>query len=112
MSVFSRLFGIRENPEKETQPKSYNPESFAVVDTEVGVSDHRIHDIGAVRYDDAIFHKADKTALLTFLEGVDFVCGHNIIHHDAKYLFGEQSIRWTLVDTLYIKHALYRKQYR
>lgn len=107
MSVFSRLFGIRENPEKETQPKSYNPESFAVVDTEVGVSDHRIHDIGAVRYDDAIFHKADKTALLTFLEGVDFVCGHNIIHHDAKYLFGEQSIRWTLVDTLYLSPLLF-----
>lgn len=102
MSVFSRLFGFREE-----QPAKADPSRFAVVDTEVGVNDHRIHDIGAIRFDDAVFHQTSKAELMTFLKGVDFVCGHNIIHHDAKYLFGEERHRWILVDTLYLSPLLF-----
>ena len=34
------------------------------------------------------FHQASQTALNKFLqEGkVDYICGHNLIHHDARYL--------------------------
>ena len=79
----------------------------AFIDVEVGLNDHRIHDIGALRCDGAIFHSAKRSELLVFLKDVDFVCGHNIIHHDAKYLFGDVAHQWILVDTLYVSPLLF-----
>ena len=79
----------------------------AFIDVEVGMNDHRIHDIGALKCDGAIFHSANRSELLAFLKGVDFVCGHNIIHHDAKYLFGDVAHQWMLVDTLYVSPLLF-----
>ena len=83
---------------------------YAFVDTEVGTKDHKIHDIGALRYDEATYHGTSKEELERFLlEGkVEFVCGHNIVHHDAKYLFGQQS--WHLVDTLYLSPLLFSER--
>ena len=80
---------------------------YAIVDVEVGIKDHKIHDIGALRDDGAVFHKASKDELFDFLREMDYLCGHNIIHHDAKYLFGEDSCRWHLVDTLYLSPLLF-----
>ncbi len=80
---------------------------YAFVDVEVGLKDHKIHDIGALRWDRAIFHSANKRELMDFLKGVDFICGHNIIHHDAKFLFGESQNRCMLVDTLYVSPLLF-----
>ena len=74
---------------------------YAIVDVEVGLKDHKIHDIGALRQDGATFHKASKEELFEFLHDTDYLCGHNIIHHDAKYLFPDKDCRWSLVDTLY-----------
>ncbi|MDO4949202.1 MAG: RecQ family ATP-dependent DNA helicase [Bacteroidales bacterium] len=79
----------------------------AFVDCEVGVKDKKIHDVGALRWDGQTFHAADKQAAVRFLEGVDYVCGHNIIHHDVKYLFGDSACRWVLVDTLYVSPLLF-----
>lgn len=36
-----------------------------------------------------------------------FLCGHNIVHHDAKYLFGDERQPWALVDTLYMSPLLF-----
>lgn len=80
---------------------------YAFIDVEVGLNDHRIHDIGALRSDGAIFHSANRSELLVFLKDVDFVCGHNIVHHDAKYLFGDVAHQWMLVDTLYVSPLLF-----
>lgn len=44
---------------------------------------------------------------MVFIRDVDYVCGHNIIHHDAKYLFGEEAHKWILVDTLYMSPLLF-----
>ena len=88
------------------ESKSYNVR-WAIVDTEVGLSDHKIHDIGALRYDGAIYHDSSKGALMDFIHGVDFICGHNIIYHDAKYLFGNGDIQLSLVDTLYMSPLLF-----
>ena len=90
-----------------SSPLRYGQIRYAVVDVEIGLTDHRIHDIGALRYDGAIFHKASKEELLPFLERVEYLCGHNIIHHDAKYLFEDQQIPWRLVDTLYLSPLLF-----
>lgn len=80
---------------------------YAIVDVEVGLNDHKIHDIGSLRYDDAVYHKASKQELMNFLDKVDYICGHNIIHHDAKYLFPDNDCRWILVDTLYVSPLLF-----
>lgn len=80
---------------------------FAIVDVEVGVGDHKIHDIGAWRWDGAAFHSCKELELFQFLADVDFVCGHNIIHHDAQYLFGGENHKWKLVDTLYFSPLLF-----
>lgn len=87
--------------------KSVDVIRYAMVDVEIGLQDHKIHDIGALRYDGALYHKASKTELFDFLQDVDFVCGHNIIHHDAKYLFGSEPCSWRLVDTLYLSPLLF-----
>ena len=77
------------------------------MDIEVGLKDKQIHDIGAVRWDEAVYHSPDKHELISFLKGVDFLCGHNIINHDAKYLFDEGSNGYLLVDTLYMSPLLF-----
>ena len=80
---------------------------YAIVDVEVGMKDHKIHDIGALRDDGAVFHGASKDELFDFLREADYLCGHNIIHHDAKYLFGGNACCWRLVDTLYVSPLLF-----
>ncbi len=71
---------------------------YAIVDVEVGLKDHKIHDIGALRQDGATFHKASKEELFDFLRDTDYLCGHNIIHHDAQYLFPIKRVagRWSI----------------
>lgn len=88
------------------ESKSYNVR-WAIVDIEVGLSDHKIHDIGALRYDGAVYHNSSKGSLMDFIRDVDYICGHNIIYHDAKYLFGNGDIQLPLVDTLYMSPLLF-----
>lgn len=111
MSIWSRLMGIKDtgnaNGVVGEKNVSYDSLRYAFIDLEVGVKDRVIHDIGALRYDDAVFHKAAKQELLQFLSDVDYLCGHNIIHHDAKYLFKDEPCRWLLVDTLYVSPLLF-----
>lgn len=84
--------------------------NYAIVDVEVGLRDHKIHDIGAVRSDGAIYHGTSTKELLEFIKDSDYICGHNIILHDAKYLFPDGvAHRHLLVDTLYMSPLLFPK---
>lgn len=80
---------------------------YCFVDVEVGLKDKTIHDIGALRWDGAVYHSANKRELMCFLKGADFVCGHNIINHDAKYLFGKETHNCLFVDTLFMSPLLF-----
>ena len=80
---------------------------WAFLDLEVSLSDHKIHDIGVLRDDGAVYHGCQKDEVLDFLNNVDYICGHNIIHHDAKYLFASNEIHASLVDTLYMSPLLF-----
>lgn len=106
MSIFSRLFGRKNNltVSSDIKKKDARSRNIAFVDTEVGLKDHKIHDIGALSYDGATFHQASQTALNKFLqEGkIDYICGHNLIHHDARYL----QLNGILIDTLYLSPLL------
>ena len=100
MSFWDRLRGNSEAVSEKTL-------RYAFVDAEVGIHDHKVHDIGALRFDDAKYHKASKDDLILFLRGIDFVCGHNVVYHDAQYLFEGLKTPWALVDTLYVSPLLF-----
>ena len=74
-------------------------------DTEIGIEDKRIHDIGAVR-NRVPFHSVKLSDFLEFIGGAKFICGHNIIHHDLKYL-PESLSSYTAIDTLYLSPLLF-----
>lgn len=110
MSIFNRFFGKNNNPSVDSDINKIDVRSrnIAFVDTEVGLKDHKIHDIGALSYDGVVFHQASQTALNKFLQErkVDYICGHNLIHHDARYL----QLNGILIDTLYLSPLLFPKR--
>ena len=85
--------------------------SIVFIDTEVSIEDNQIHDIGAVRYDGSIFHSSSVKDFFEFISGMIFVCGHNIIHHDLKYIHSSvgKKITATAIDTLYLSPLLFPK---
>ena len=107
MSFWSKFIETIGGENHSQEEVSNDASRYAFVDVEVGLKDKRIHGIGILRWDGAKYHSADKRAAISFLEDVDFVCGHNVIHHDMKYLLGDEVQRWQLVDTLYVSPLLF-----
>ena len=96
MSIWNRFIGLINAEDSISNKKisvQYNALHYAIVDVEIGLEDYKIHDIGALRYDGAVYHKVSKEELFEFFSDVDYICGHNIIHHDAKYLFTDKTCR-------------------
>ena len=85
---------------------------IAFIDTEVGVADQKIHDIGGIKGDEETFHSADSHALQEFLQDVDYVCGHNLIYHDLVHLEKAWGSKLGLqpIDTLYLSPLLFPKR--
>lgn len=110
MSFWSKIIETIGGENHSQEEVSNDASRYAFVDVEVGLKDKRIHDIGILRWDGAKYHSADKKAAISFLEDVDFVCGHNVIHHDMKYLLGDEVQRWQLVDTLYVSPLLFSER--
>ena len=113
MSIWSKLIRFKKAEDKnnivghKTSSVPCKANNYAIVDVEVGMKDHKIHDIGALKHNGTAFHKTSKEELFVFLNDIDYICGHNIIHHDAKFLFEDETCRWILVDTLYISPLLF-----
>ena len=57
---------------------------YAIVDVEVGLKDHKIHDIGALRQDGATFHKASKEELFDFRKHSD-KCTFYTLRFDCSF---------------------------
>lgn len=109
MSFWNRIIGTIngvENRSIHLRGMSHNASHYCFVDVEVGLKDKKIRDIGALRWDGAVYHSANKRELMIFLEDADFICGHNIINHDAKYLFDDMH-KSLLVDTLFLSPLLF-----
>ncbi|MCM1020766.1 MAG: hypothetical protein NC343_01380 [Muribaculum sp.] len=113
MSIWNKiqlLIGASDNIDYDTteaESVKRSTKQYAFVDVEVDIHDKKVHDIGALRYDGAVYHGGSRKELMAFLDGVDFICGHNIIWHDAKYLFTEGELRSQLVDTLHVSPLLF-----
>lgn len=89
-------------------------DSVVFIDVEVGEKNHKIRDFGAVKDSGAVFHSGNKDDFFRFVGKPKFVCGHNIIHHDLKFINEEaglfQKIRATAIDTLYLSPLLFPKR--
>lgn len=78
MSLWDRILGSINKGEAprstniDLTPIKRNANSYAFVDVEVGVKNHKIQDIGALRYDGATLHKNSKADLQAFLRHIDF----------------------------------------
>ena len=107
MSIWSKIIETISGESNAHEEVSKDASRYAFVDVEVGVKDKRIHDIGILRWNGATFHSGNKKDALRFLNSADFICGHNVIHHDMKYLLGDEKHKWILVDTLYMSPLLF-----
>ncbi|MCW5914535.1 MAG: RecQ family ATP-dependent DNA helicase [Chitinophagaceae bacterium] len=85
--------------------------TIAFIDTEVEPTSGKVLDIGSVRENGSSFHKNSISAFVQFLNGTQFVCGHNIFNHDIKYLgkaLDDAGIKTTnIIDTLFLSPLLF-----
>ncbi|MFT3846109.1 MAG: RecQ family ATP-dependent DNA helicase [Lacibacter sp.] len=85
--------------------------SIAFIDTEIEAKSKKILDIGAVKDNGKIFHSSSVIDFINFLENVQFICGHNILNHDLKYIQNtvtEAGINLSnIIDTLFLSPLLF-----
>ena len=79
--------------------------SICFVDTEVSEFDNIIQDFGAVKENGDILHTKSSFDFFTFVNNIQFLCGHNIINHDLKYLGLGDTFKY--IDTLYLSPLLF-----
>jgi ATP-dependent DNA helicase RecQ len=77
---------------------------IAFFDIETSSTSEEILDIGCILSNDSIFHKNQPNEFRAFIQAADFICGHNILHHDLKFLqkyFGDANWgKFKSIDTL------------
>ena len=83
--------------------------SIVYIDSEIGMQDKKIKDLGAIKSDRSSFHAPSVRDFYAFISDADFVCGHNIVHHDLVYLTPrfEKPLRAKPVDTLYLSPLVF-----
>lgn len=85
--------------------------SITFIDTEIDPKTRKVLDIGSIRSDGNMFHKASLAEFIPFLDGTEYICGHNILNHDLKYI--GQSLRQSelqlvgAIDTLHLSPLLF-----
>ncbi len=89
--------------------KDFKPVAF--FDTEIDPGSKKILDIGGVKSDGNIFHSNSLNDFAVFLDHTDFICGHNIIRHDLKYiqkmLLSQDLDHLQPIDTLFLSPLLF-----
>ncbi len=85
--------------------------AIVFIDSEIGIRDKKILDLGAIRADRTSFHSPSIRDFRAFISDADFVCGHNIVHHDLVYLNpqlqSEKPLKAVPIDTLYLSPLLF-----
>lgn len=85
--------------------------SIAFIDTEIEPKSKKVLDIGSVKDNGATFHKTSVVDLIQFLNGTQFICGHNIFNHDIKFIgkaLNDAGISSSnIIDTLFLSPLLF-----
>ena len=87
---------------------------IAYIDAEVEPKHGKVLDIGIVRSDGPEYHGHSAKEFGRILSGADYVCGHNAVNHDMKYLEKEfpfmSGMEGKVIDTLYWSPLLFPKK--
>ena len=78
---------------------------ISFIDTEVSESDNKAYDFGAVNGNESKLHTGSIHDFHEFISNSEYLCGHNIIDHDAKFIEVPASAK--LIDTLYLSPLLF-----
>lgn len=85
--------------------------SIVFVDTEIEPKSGKILDIGCIKGSGETFHSASVKHFTDFLRGMDYICGHNILQHDLRYVQGAIDAAYNgnfkYIDTLYLSPLLF-----
>ena len=85
--------------------------SITFIDTEIDPKSQKILDIGGLKSDGSSFHKNSVIEFVQFLKGTHYICGHNILNHDIKYIgsaLNKTEINFSnIIDTLYLSPLLF-----
>ncbi len=85
--------------------------SIAFIDTEIEPRSRKVLDIGSIKEDGNRFHKPSLSEFVSFLRETSFICGHNILNHDIKYIgpiLSESGIQpENIIDTLFLSPLLF-----
>ena len=60
--------------------------NITFIDTEVSEK-NKILDYGAVKITGEALHTTSASEFHRFIDGEEFLCGHNVIDHDMKYIY-------------------------
>lgn len=85
--------------------------SIAFIDTEIEPKSGRILDIGGVKGDGSSFHSNSVADFTQFMQGSQYICGHNIFNHDLKYVRAAVKAakinESNIIDTLFLSPLLF-----
>lgn len=85
--------------------------SIAFFDTEIEPKTGKILDIGSLKSDGGTFHSNSIADFIQFVNGSEFVCGHNVLNHDLKYIQNALDAagidRSRVIDTLHLSPLLF-----
>lgn len=85
--------------------------SIIFIDTEIDSKSGIILDIGSIKSTGSTFHSASISDFNSFLEGTQFICGHNILRHDLKYIQKAVTVSnikpENVIDTLFLSPLLF-----
>jgi ATP-dependent DNA helicase RecQ len=85
-------------------------ENLVFFDTEVNPQTGAVIDIGAADGAGRVFHSPSKKAFADFLRGAAFVCGHNAIRHDLKFVGDCLPPSAAVIDTLPLSPLLFPRR--
>ncbi len=87
---------------------------IAFIDSEIEYGKNRILDLGGIKQDGSRYHSTFVSDFIDFLKGTKWICGHNILKHDLKYLGPSISDAGVpenrIIDTLYLSPLLFPKK--
>ena len=83
----------------------------AFIDTEVSSDGRKVYDFGALIEPEEKLRTASKDEFAKFIRSAEYLCGHNILYHDLKFLTNISGIKHKkAIDTLYLSPLLFPKR--
>ena len=79
--------------------------TLVFIDLEVNPDTKKVLDFGAVDANGENLHTTQKIDFERFISNSDFICGHNICHHDSNYFNRPDGTQ--LIDTLYLSPLIF-----